>query len=99
MSNTGTCPVCNGSGRMATPDHNRQYGEKYGWFGYSKEDDCCTCTNCGGQYQSLTPTGLVNQNKEGNPCTHSYTSETIGRCLTRYTCIHCDDQYTIDSGD
>lgn len=94
-----TCPVCNGSGRMPTPDSQRKYGEQFGWFGYRKEDDCCTCINCGGQTQSLRPTGLVNLNSEGKPCVHSYTSETIGRCLTRYTCKHCTHQYTIDSSD
>lgn len=95
----GTCPVCNGSGRMATPDSCRTYGEKYGWFGYKKEDDCCTCTNCGGQTMSSQATGLVNLNKEGIPCTHSYVGSAAGRYCTRYTCEHCNDQYTIDSGD
>jgi hypothetical protein len=89
-----TCPVCNGTKRKPAGDRWKSVT-----YGYDKETDTLLCTNCGGQTMSLRPTGMVNQNSEGNPCTHSYTSETIGRCLTRYTCKHCNDQYTIDSGD
>lgn len=95
----GICPVCNGSHRMATPDRIRDYAEKYGWYGYSKEDDKCDCTNCGGQTMYGRPTGQVPLREDGTPCTHSYQSATIGRCLTRYTCVHCKSYYDIDSGD
>lgn len=90
-----TCPVCNGTKRKPAGD----YRWKSVTYGYDQETDTLLCTNCGGQTQSLRPTGLVNQNKDGDPCVHSYTSETIGRCLTRHTCRDCNDQYTIDSGD
>ena len=95
----GTCPVCNGSGRMPTPDRLRQYAEQYGWYGYSKEDDRCTCTNCGGQTMYGQATGQVHLRPDGTPCTHEYTSATVGRCLTEYTCRHCGHSYQIDSGD
>ena len=95
----GVCPVCNGSGRMPTPDYLRQYGEKNGWYGYDKADDCCTCTNCGGQTMYGKPTGKVALRPDGTPCKHEYTSATVGRCLTRYTCKHCGSSHEIDSGD
>jgi hypothetical protein len=95
----GTCPVCNGSGRMPTPDNLRRYGEKNGWYGYDKADDCCTCTNCGGQTMYGKPSGKVRLNKNGVPCTHKYTSRNVGRCLTEYTCSECGNSYEIDSGD
>ena len=91
----GTCPVCNGSGRVAAGD----YKYKHVVAGYDKETDTLKCTNCGGQYMFGTPRGEVRLNKEGVPCTHSYTSQTVGRCLTQYTCQHCGDSYQIDSGD
>ena len=43
--------------------------------------------------------GQVRLNKNGDPCTHKYTSRTIGRCLTEYRCSECGDRYEIDSGD
>ena len=94
-----TCPVCNGSGHMPCPDNLRDYGRKYGWYDYRAEDDTVKCTNCGGQYMYGRPSGKVRANKDGAPCTHSYTSKTVGRCLTQYTCTHCGDSYQIDSGD
>jgi hypothetical protein len=57
------------------------------------------CRNCGGQYMYGKATGLVKLNREGVPCTHSYRGETVGRCLTDYTCIHCGERHQIDSGD
>jgi hypothetical protein len=44
-------------------------------------------------------TGEVNLREDGTPCEHVYESSNIGRCLTRYKCIHCSDHYDIDSGD
>lgn len=93
------CPVCNGSGHMPCPDANRQYGIKFGWFGYRASDDTINCTNCGGQYQNGTPTGAVKDRPDGTPCTHSYTSKRVRNCLTGYTCDHCGDYYDIDSSD
>ena len=84
---------------MPTPDANRIYGEMYGWYGYSKEDDCCDCTNCGAQKMFGKPTGRVQLRPDGTPCVHQYKGATIGRCLTQHICVHCGDTYVIDSGD
>lgn len=91
----GTCPVCNGSGRVAAGD--RPY--KTVLAGYDKETDTLACNNCGGQYMYGTPRGQVRLNHEGEPCRHSYTGRNAGRCLTEYTCENCGDRYQIDSGD
>ncbi len=91
------CPVCNGTGRVPVPEHSQKY--KKMTAGYCAADDTFGCRNCGGQTMSLTPRGYVSANKDGVACTHSYKSQTIGRCLTRYTCVHCTERYDIDSGD
>lgn len=91
----GTCPVCNGSGRKPAGD----YKYKHVIAGYDKESDTLPCTNCGGQYMFGSPKGQVRLNRDGVPCTHSYSSKTVGRCLTEYTCSECGDRYQIDSGD
>ncbi len=94
------CPVCNGTKRMPTPDHLRKYAEAYGWYGYQKDDDCCTCTNCGGQTMYGEATGKSFLRSDGiTPCTHEYKIESRGRCYTVYTCIHCEYSYGIDSSD
>ena len=93
----GTCPVCNGSGRVPVPAHFEQY--KHVYSSYDKETDTLGCSNCGGQYMYGKPRGQVRLNKEGQPCTHQYSSQTVGRCLTQYTCSECGDSYQIDSGD
>jgi hypothetical protein len=93
--NDHICPVCNGTGRKPAGD----YKYKHITSGYDAATDTLACTNCGGQRMYGRPTGRVRANKEGLPCTHSYTSKTVGRCLTEYTCIHCGDSYQIDSGD
>ena len=91
----GTCPVCNGSGRKPAGD----YRYKHVVAAYDAATDTLACTNCGGQYMYGSPKGQVPLNKDGVPCTHSYTSRNVGRCLTEYTCEHCGDRYQIDSGD
>ena len=91
----GTCPVCNGTGRVAAGD----YKYKNVVAGYDKDTDTLACSNCGGQYMFGTPRGKVRLNKQGEPCTHLYHSKTVGRCLTEYVCEHCGDRYQIDSGD
>jgi hypothetical protein len=91
----GICPVCNGSGR--TPAGDNKY--KNVIAGYDRETDTFECTNCGGQYMYSRPTGQVPLNKNGEPCRHQYSSKKVGRCLTEYTCVLCDDRYQIDSGD
>ena len=95
MSNTGTCPVCNGSGRKQAYDSPY----KSVLAGYDEQTDTLPCTNCGGQYMYGRPTGQVRLNKDGEPCTHKYVSKSVGRCLTEYFCVWCADRHTIDSGD
>ena len=90
------CPVCNGAGRMAADERMKKYRTVIA--GYDLTNDTVKCCNCGGQYMFGSPKGYVGPNKEGVGCNHSYKSETVGRCLTRYTC-ECGDSYTIDSGD
>lgn len=91
----GTCPVCDGSTRK--PAGDSKY--KHIISGYDKETDTFQCDNCGGQYMWGRAIGKVRLQQDGTPCTHKYTGKTVGRCLTQYTCMHCNDQYQIDSGD
>ena len=91
----GTCPVCNGTKRVPAGD-NRY---KHVIAGYDSATDTFGCSNCGGQYMMGRSSGEVRLNKQGIPCTHSYSSRTVGRCLTEYTCEHCGDKHQIDSGD
>ena len=93
----GICPVCNGSKRRGLFDFEQRYKDVYA--GYDKETDTLPCTNCGGQTMYGRPSGQVPLREDGTPCKHEYTSTTIGRCLTRYTCKHCVSSYEIDSGD
>ena len=32
-------------------------------------------------------------------CEHEYAQETVGRCLTQYTCRYCGYSYEVDSSD
>lgn len=66
---------------------------------YDPATDTLGCDNCGGQYQFSEATGQVSANRDGVPCTHNYSGESVGRCLTKYTCNYCGDCYRIDSGD
>jgi len=93
----GTCPVCNGSGRVPVPAHQQQF--KHVYAGYDADTDTLGCMNCGGQTMFGRPTGQVPLRPDGTPCRHEYTSATVGRCLTEYTCKHCGHSYQIDSGD
>ncbi len=88
----GICPVCNGTKEVPLTDKEKSYS-------WNKDKTHRGCHNCGSQYMYGTPRGEVRLNKEGVPCTHKYTSQTVGRCLTRYTCSDCGDSYEIDSGD
>lgn len=86
------CPVCNGYGVTAL----RPQLLAMSYYGGQTQT---SCRNCGGQYMNGTPQGVVRLQASGRGCLHSYTSLTVGRCLTRYTCQHCNEQYVIDSGD
>jgi uncharacterized protein YbaR (Trm112 family) len=94
---TGICPVCNGTKRQLVSADQQKY--KHVYSGYDKETDTLPCSNCGAQYMYGSPRGEVKLNKDEVPCTHSYSSKSVGRCLTQYTCQHCGDSYQIDSGD
>ena len=91
----GICPKCSGTCRI--PAGDSPY--KHMFAGYDKATDTLRCNNCGGQYMESTPAGVVNLRPDGTSCMHEYTSKNVGRCLTQYTCKHCDDTYRIDSGD
>lgn len=93
----GTCPVCDGTCKVTASDHDRRY--KSVIAGYDPLTDTMPCSNCGRQYMFGRPTGQVNLNKDGVPCTHSYNFENRGRDYNVYTCIHCGDNFSIDSGD
>ena len=93
----GTCPVCNGSGRVPVPESMERY--KNVISGYDAQTDTLPCTNCGAQYMFGRATGQVRLREDGRACKHEYSSRTVGRCLTEYTCKHCGDRYQIDSGD
>jgi hypothetical protein len=97
MKTKGTCPVCNGSGRMPVPE----WGQKYKRIiaGYDKVTDTFKCNNCGGQYMMGVPSGQVNLREDGTPCTHDYDAKKLGNCYYGHVCKHCGDQYAIDSGD
>lgn len=94
--NKGTCPTCNGTTRVP---YNLDPSWRRVIAGYDEATDTLGCTNCGGQYMFGRPTGQVNLREDGTPCSHIYKSRNAGRCLTEYTCVHCSDRYTIDSGD
>lgn len=88
----GTCPVCNGTGKLPLTEDDKRYS-------WNRDRTHKECYNCGGQKMYGRGTGKVRLNKNGEPCVHKYTSRTIGRCLTEYTCSDCGDRYEIDSGD
>ena len=88
----GVCPVCDGTKMVPLTETEKNYS----WY---KDRTHRECQNCGAQRMFSVATGKVPLRPDGTPCTHSYKSETIGRCYTRYTCEHCGDKYEIDSGD
>lgn len=95
MNEVGICPVCSGSGRRSADG----VSAKTVYAGYDKETDTLPCNNCGGQTMYGRPTGEVSLRKDGTPCKHEYNSTNVGRCLTRYNCVHCTFSFNIDSGD
>jgi hypothetical protein len=90
--NFGTCVICSGTGKVLLTDVEL----KYSW---NKDRTHRECNNCGGQKMYGRGTGQVRLNKTGDPCVHKYSSRTVGRCLTEYTCNECGDRYQVDSGD
>jgi hypothetical protein len=100
--NTGICPCCNGTLRESRLNRypNMSVADAKRWYSHEYDDatDTMPCTNCGSQYMFGKPTGKVRLNTEGVACVHEYETSTIGRCLTRQTCKHCGDVFTIDSG-
>lgn len=65
---------------------------------YSIGDSTNNCVNCGGQTQFGQATGKSYINIHGQPCTHVYASQVIGRSHTKYTCKLCKYNFHIDSG-
>ena len=92
----GTCPVCNGTLRVAYDGEPRWAGVT---AGYDLGSNTVPCRNCGGQYMFGRPSGLVSIDYSGQPCVHDYIGRNAGRCLTEYTCKHCGERHQIDSGD
>lgn len=90
--NFGTCVICGGIGKVPLTDVEL----KYSW---NKDRTHGECNNCGGQKMYGRGTGQVRLNQRNEPCVHKYSSRTVGRCLTAYTCSECGDNYQIDSGD
>jgi hypothetical protein len=94
--------------------HNARWGH-WGIAGYKPggegpfADGCgyeggtLPCTNCGGQYMSMKPTGVVRLRPDGAPCEHKYATDDERSRPTRgwhvSNCIHCGDHLEIDSGD
>lgn len=96
---TGTCPVCNGSKRVPASGEHRHIV-----YGYDRETDTFPCCNCGDQYQmGGGPKGVVALRPDGTPCTHAYQETGPERRRMygwhEYTCQHCGDRHSIDSGD
>jgi len=94
MSILGTCPKCNGTGRMPATG---AYAELLASF--DKDANTMACDNCGAQYMFGMPTGDVRLRPDGTPCLHEYVGSQVGRCIWTYGCRHCGDKYTVDSSD
>jgi hypothetical protein len=96
---SGTCPVCNGS--LRSPAGDGPY--RHFCAGYHASDNTFPCQNCGGQKMFGSPSGKVPLRPDGTPCTHEYHAfkgdNRPYSCVHYYRCIHCNDQYEIDSGD
>ena len=79
----------------------KDYEKANRWYGYDKATDTRECKNCGlhGMYVP-PPDGKVELRKDnGQPCVHEFRGQNIGRCMTEYTCVHCESSHIIDSGD
>lgn len=100
MKPKGICPVCNGTKRQAVPALSRESIIRWNKT-YDAATDTMNCQNCvpKGMFASQIPTGESSLNKDGEPCTHEFVEQTISNCYYRYTCKHCNDSFTIDSGD
>lgn len=94
---TGTCPVCNGTGRVDAG--NGSYRTLC--YGYRATDNTTICRNCGGQTMRMVATGVVPLRADGTPCTHDYIEDPGARRSGYhvYRCKHCNHMYDIDSGD
>jgi hypothetical protein len=90
----GICPACNGTTRVPASGSSRKVVR-----GYCIDTDTFPCCNCGGQRMFGSPSGKVPLRKDNTPCMHSYKGRGAGHCYTIYTCEHCNDSYSIDSGD
>lgn len=91
-TNTGICPVCNGTKEIPLSAEDK----KYSW---NKDKTHKVCYNCGGQRMYGIATGIVPLRIDGTPCKHEYEGIKMGRCYYKYTCKHCNYSYDIDSSD
>lgn len=93
---TGPCPVCKGTKRVAADERDAKWNRSY-----DPETKTKYCQNCckKGMFADPTPLGIVPLNKDGEPCAHHYLEKKLGNCWYQYKCEHCDDSFTIDSGD
>jgi len=83
----GTCPVCNGSGRVPCP-YDKETPWLIGMPGYDTATHTSVCRNCGRERLCGPATGKVLINKDGVQCTHEYVARTKGY----YYCKHCNDE-------
>lgn len=72
----GTCPVCNGSGRVPCP------------YDTTHTSVCRNCGRHSGRLFVGPATGKVLINKDGVQCTHEYVARTKGY----YYCKHCNHE-------
>ena len=67
--------------------------------GQGYEGGTLPCGNCGGSTMSGKATGRVYLREDGTPCSHQWDVVQAGRCYHKYSCRHCPDKFSIDSGD
>lgn len=93
------CPICQGTTRRLVPESCRQHINILAT--YDATTDTLACKNCGGQTMNLRALGYTKKRKPTDTigCNHHYTGRQAGNCYMVYTCVHCLDQYDIDSGD
>lgn len=88
----GTCPVCDGTGRVPATGQWDKFVASY-----DPDTNTVECRNCGTPYRRST--GKVRLRSDGTPCVHERDVTVLGRCYRQYTCKHCGEYYTVDSSD
>lgn len=85
MKNAIPCPKCQGHCSCIVTENAYGPGQHFKY----------ACTQCGG----MMPLGWVEANSKDSQCVHEFIGKNLGRGLTIYTCVKCNTQQTIDSGD